>query len=60
MRRSLLAGIGGLAVFIVAACTPDQPRQEPLAPTDPLFAAGGGSLQCAGSQASLLAQQLTQ
>jgi hypothetical protein len=54
MRRSLLAGIGALAVFI-SACSPDQPRQEPLAPTDVGLAkqgGGGGSLLCASSLAS--------
>jgi len=59
MRRSLLAGIGVVAVFFFAACSPDQTRQEPLAPTDVGLAkgGGGGSLQCAGSLASQIAKQ---
>jgi hypothetical protein len=56
MRRSLLAGIGALAVFIFAACTPDQPSREPLAPADIGLAkgggGGGGSQLCAGGAAS--------
>jgi hypothetical protein len=42
MRRSFLAGIGVAAVLIFAACTPDQTRQEPLAPGDVGLAKGGG------------------
>ena len=59
MRRSLLAGIGVVAVLFFAACSPDQTRQEPLAPTDVGLAKGGpgGSLQCAGSLASQIAKQ---
>jgi hypothetical protein len=58
MRRSLLAGIGVAAVLIFAACTPDQTRQEPLAPTDVGFAkgGGGGSGQCGGGLASDIAK----
>jgi hypothetical protein len=58
MRRSLLAGIGALAVFIFAACTPDQTRQEPLAPGDVGLAkgGGGGSQTCGGGLASEIAK----
>ena len=60
MRRSLFAGIGVAAVLIFAACSPDQPSQEPLAPTDPLLApggGGGGSQLCAGGLLSEIAKQ---
>jgi hypothetical protein len=40
MRRSLLAGIGALAVFIFVACSTDQPSREPLAPTVPSLVQG--------------------
>jgi hypothetical protein len=58
MRRSLLAGIGALAVFIFAACSPDQTRQEPLAPADVGLAkgGGGGSQACGGGLASDIAK----
>jgi hypothetical protein len=56
MRRSLFAGIGVAAVLILAACSPDQTRQEPLAPADAGLAkgggGGGGSKLCAGGAAS--------
>src|SRR5688572_23912843 len=49
MRRSFLAGIGALAVFIFAACT-DRPLQDsPLVPTEPSLAVAGA---CGGSDAS--------
>jgi hypothetical protein len=54
MRRSLLAGIGALAVFVAAACSPDQPSREPLAPTVPLLAPGQ---QCGGQLASNISKQ---
>lgn len=61
MRRSLFAGIGVAAVLIFAACSPDQTRQEPLAPVDAGLAkgggGGGGSLQCSGGLASQIAKQ---
>jgi hypothetical protein len=57
MRRSLFAGIGALAVFIFAACSPDQPNGSVLAPTEPSLAPSGGSQQCAGSLASSIASQ---
>jgi hypothetical protein len=60
MRRSLLAGIGALAVFILAACSPDQTRQEPLAPTDVGLAkgdGGGGSPLCSKSLISTIASE---
>ncbi|HZI29931.1 MAG TPA: hypothetical protein VFD64_17300 [Gemmatimonadaceae bacterium] len=58
MRRSFLAGIGALAVFVVAACSPDQSQQEPLAPTVPSLApGGGGSALCAGSLLSDISKQ---
>ena len=58
MRRSLFAGIGVAAVLMLAACSPDQPRREPLAPADAGLAkgggggGGGGSPLCAGGGAS--------
>src|SRR5688572_6297287 len=61
MRRSLFAGIGVAAVLILAACTPDQQRQEPLAPADVGLAkggggGGGGSQACGGGLASDIAK----
>jgi len=58
MRRSLLAGIGVLAVLVFAACT-DRPNDRgPFDPTGPSLAkgGGGGSLQCAGGFASDIAR----
>lgn len=59
MRRSALAVIGIAAVLAIAACSPDQPRREPLAPTDPSLApgGGGGSQLCAGGLLSDIVKQ---
>jgi hypothetical protein len=61
MRRSLLAGIGALAVFIFAACSTDQPTREPLAPADVGLAkgggGGGGSPLCSQSLITTIASQ---
>lgn len=54
MRRSFSAGIGVAAVIIVAACSPDQPANQPLAPTIPSLAQGH---QCSGSLASEIYKQ---
>ena len=54
MRRSVTPGIGIAAILVFAACSPDSPVREPLAPTTPLLAAGS---QCSGSLASEIAKQ---
>jgi hypothetical protein len=55
MRRSLLASIGAAAVFILAACSPDQSAsREPLAPTTPSLAQ---SQLCSGQLASNISKQ---
>jgi hypothetical protein len=56
MRRSLLAGIGALAVFIFAACSPDQSSQRPLLPTAPSL---GQSQQCNNQLAKTIESQQT-
>jgi hypothetical protein len=54
MRRSLLASIGAAAVFILAACSPDQASQRPLSPTGPSLAQ---SQQCRNTFAKTIEDQ---
>ena len=55
MRRSILSGFGVAAIFIIAACSPDQATRGPLAPTVPSLAQGS---QCSGPFASQLSKDI--